>query len=83
MPKDSEKRQPAAIESFAKNTGFNLIGEFTDAAVSGADPIEIRAGFTALLDQIEGNGVRTVLVEDASRFARELITPGVGHPRPY
>jgi DNA invertase Pin-like site-specific DNA recombinase len=76
--KDSEKRQRAAIESFAKNAGFNLVGEFTDAAVSGADPIESRAGFTALLDQIEGNGVRAVIVEDASRFARELITQELG-----
>jgi len=76
--KDSEKRQRGAIESFAKSAGFNLVGEFTDAAVSGADPIESRAGFTALLDQIEGNGVRTVIVEDASRFARELITQELG-----
>lgn len=57
---------------------FDLVGEFTDAAVSGADPIESRAGFTALLDQIEGNGVRTVIVEDASRFARELVTQELG-----
>src|SRR5437016_739137 len=76
--KDSEKRQRAAIESFAKNAAFSLAGEFTDAAVSGADPIESRAGFAALLDQIEGNGVRTVIVEDASRFARELITQELG-----
>jgi DNA invertase Pin-like site-specific DNA recombinase len=41
--------------------------------VSGTDPIETRPGFSALLDRIEGNGVRTVLVEDASRFARQLI----------
>ena len=46
--------------------------------MSGADPIESRAGFTALPDQIEGNGVRTVIVEDASRFARELITQELG-----
>jgi hypothetical protein len=26
-----------------------------------------------LLDRVEGNGVRVVLVEDASRFARDLI----------
>ena len=38
------------------------------SAVSGADPIEGRPGFAALLDKIEGNGVRTVIVEDASRF---------------
>jgi DNA invertase Pin-like site-specific DNA recombinase len=76
--KDSDKRQRAAIESFAKRAGFDLVGEFTDAAVSGADPIESRAGFAALLDRIEGNGVRTVIVEDASRFARELITQELG-----
>jgi len=76
--KDSDKRQRAAIEGFAKRAGFDLIGEFNDAAVSGADPIESRAGFTALLDRIEGNGVRTVIVEDASRFARELMTQELG-----
>jgi hypothetical protein len=28
--------------------------------------------------RIEGNGVRTVVVEDASRFARELVTQELG-----
>ncbi|MET4374799.1 DNA invertase Pin-like site-specific DNA recombinase [Bradyrhizobium sp. LB12.1] len=46
--------------------------------MSGADPIESRAGFTALLDRIENNGLRTVIVEDASRFARELMTQELG-----
>src|SRR3954451_7856623 len=31
-----------------------------------------------MLDRIEGNGVRTVIVEDASRFARELVTQELG-----
>jgi DNA invertase Pin-like site-specific DNA recombinase len=31
-----------------------------------------------LLDRIESNGVRTVLVEDASRFARDLMTQELG-----
>ena len=76
--KDSEKRQRAAIESFARRTGLALVAEFTDAAVSGADPIEERPGFAALLDRIEGNGLHTVVVEDASRFARELMTQELG-----
>ena len=76
--KDSDKRQRAAIEGYAKRAGFALVGEFTDAAVSGADPIETRRGFAELLDRIEGNGVRTVIVEDASRFARELVTQELG-----
>ena len=71
--KDSEKRQRHAIQGFAKRAGFGIVDEFYDAAVSGADPIETRAGFAALLDRIEGNGVRIVIVEDASRFARKLM----------
>jgi DNA invertase Pin-like site-specific DNA recombinase len=42
------------------------------------DPIESRPGFSALLDRIEANGVRTVVVEDASRFARQLIIQEAG-----
>ena len=41
---------------------------------SGADPIESREGFAHLLDRIEGNGVRIVIIEDASRLARQLVT---------
>jgi DNA invertase Pin-like site-specific DNA recombinase len=76
--KDSDKRQSEAIAHFAKNNGYEIIDHFYDAAVSGADPIESRPGFAALLDRIEGNGVRTVLIEDASRFARELMTQELG-----
>ena len=47
-------------------------------AVSGADPIETRPGFAALLNRIESNGVRTVIVEDASRFARDLVAQELG-----
>jgi DNA invertase Pin-like site-specific DNA recombinase len=49
-----------------------------DAAVSGADPIETRPGFKALLDRTEDNGVRVVIVEDASRFPRELMAQELG-----
>jgi DNA invertase Pin-like site-specific DNA recombinase len=54
---------------------FALFHEFRDEAVSGADAIESRPGFGALLDHIEGNGVRTVIVEDASQFARRSLWP--------
>lgn len=76
--KDSEKRQRHAIETFAKRGGLEIVGEFYDAAVSGADPIQDRPGFAALLDRIEGSGVCTVIVEDASRFARELMAQELG-----
>jgi DNA invertase Pin-like site-specific DNA recombinase len=71
---DSQIRQRAAIAAFSKTAGFELVDEFADVAVSGADPIESRAGFAHLLDRIEGNGVRVVVIEDASRLARQLVT---------
>ena len=76
--KDSETRQRKAIATFAKGARFDVVEEFYDPAVSGADPIETRPGFNRLLDRIENNGVRTVLIEDASRFARDLMTQELG-----
>ncbi|TDW31741.1 resolvase-like protein [Rhizobium azibense] len=76
--KDSDRRQSEAISSYAKRAGVEIVDEFYDAAVSGTDPIETRPGFSALLDRIESNGVRTVIVEDASRFARDLVTQELG-----
>jgi DNA invertase Pin-like site-specific DNA recombinase len=76
--KDSDKTQREAIAAFAKRAGFVLVGEYYDAAVSGADPIETRPGFAELLNRIEDNGIRTVIVEDGSRFARELVTQELG-----
>jgi DNA invertase Pin-like site-specific DNA recombinase len=78
LDKGSEHRQRETITAFAKGAGFAIVGEFYDEADSGADAIETRAGFASLLDRIDGNGVRTVLVEDASRFARELIAQELG-----
>ena len=70
----SAKRQRAAINAYAKANDLVIAGEFSDEGVSGADAIEGRAGFAAMLSRIQGNGVRLVLVENASRFARDLMT---------
>ncbi len=76
--KDSEARQRKAIEAFAKRAGFEIVASFYDAAVSGKDPIVSRKGFADLLDKVASNGVHTVLIEDASRFARDLMTQETG-----
>ncbi|MBP0463095.1 recombinase family protein [Roseomonas sp. PWR1] len=75
---DSSARQRAAIEAYAKHARLRIVGECYDAAVSGADPITERPGFAALLDKIEGNGVRLVLIESADRFARDLLVQETG-----
>jgi hypothetical protein len=35
-----KERQRGAIETFAKRAGYEILAEYYDAAVSGADPIE-------------------------------------------
>jgi len=77
--KDSLRRQQEAVQSYAKATGVEVVKEFYDAAVSGADPIDIRSGFVEMLDYMAGNGARVVLVENASRFARDLTVQITGH----
>src|SRR5215204_5777589 len=77
--KDSERRQREAIQGFARRAGYEVVEWFYDAAVSGADHITSRAGFAAMLKRVEGNGVRTIIVETASRFARDLMVQEVGY----
>jgi DNA invertase Pin-like site-specific DNA recombinase len=76
--KDSARRQRAAIDAYALANGVEIVGEFYDAAVSGADPVATRAGFAGMLEKIAGNGVRRIVVETASRFARDLIVAETG-----
>ncbi|UVC19011.1 recombinase family protein [Mesorhizobium onobrychidis] len=77
--KDSERRQGEAVEAFARSTGYEIIESYYDAAVSGADAVTARPGFSAMLERLLSNGVRTILVETASRFARDLIVQETGY----
>jgi DNA invertase Pin-like site-specific DNA recombinase len=77
--KDSDKRQRATIEAFAKRAGFRIIGEHYDAAVSGADPVDKRAGFAEMLQHLAANGAKTIIVESPDRFARDLAVQLAGH----
>jgi DNA invertase Pin-like site-specific DNA recombinase len=81
VDKDSAKRQREAIATFAKRAGYEILAEFNDEAVSGADSLESRPGFAAMLESIEANGCKTIIVETASRFARDLMVQEVGYAR--
>ena len=80
--KDALKRQREAVSGFARRVGYDalnlaasqLIAEYGDDGVKGADPVDTRPGFAAMLEHLASNGVHTVIVETASRFARDLIT---------
>lgn len=77
--KDSERRQREAVLAYAKTRRLTVVADFYDAAVSGADPIDTRPGFVALLDRCKADGISIVLVETASRFARDLAVQLTGH----
>src|SRR5580704_14955829 len=69
--KDSLARQRVAVEAYAKRAGYEIVESHYDAAVSGADALK----------RIASNGVRTIIVETASRFARDLIVAETGFRR--
>jgi DNA invertase Pin-like site-specific DNA recombinase len=79
--KDSVVRQRKAIQAYANRAGYGIVAWFDDPAVTGTDMIENRPGFMAALEKIAGNGVNTIIVETANRFARDLIVQETGWKR--
>jgi len=79
--KDSTARQRKAIQAYANRAGYRIVEWFDDPAITGADAIDSRPGFLAALEKIAGNGVRTIIVETANRFARDLIVQETGWKR--
>ena len=77
--KDSDKRQRAAIEAFAKRARFTIVGEYYDKAVSGADRVDQRPGFAEMLQRLAANGAKAIIVESPDRFARDLAVQLAGH----
>jgi len=66
-------RQADTVKRYAKANGIALVGEYRDEGVSGTKDLDARPGLAALLDRLESNGVRIVLVERADRLARDLV----------
>ena len=79
VDKDSLSRQREAVTSYAASNRLTIVAEYDDMAVSGADHIQARQGFSALLEELGKNGANTILVENASRFARDLAVQLSGH----
>jgi DNA invertase Pin-like site-specific DNA recombinase len=75
--KDGFPRQSETIRKYAKANNLEIIAEYRDEGISGTKELEDRQGLAALLDHIESNGVRIVLVERADRLARDLLVSEV------
>src|SRR5918999_1465560 len=70
---DGPGRQRHAISRYAQSARLIVAQEFSDIGVSGARELADRPGLARLLDLLESNGIRTVIVERADRLARDLM----------
>ena len=70
---DGFPRQRERIERYAETNGYTLAAEFRDEGVCGADDLDDREGLSALLEFVSANGIRLVVIENASRLARDLL----------
>jgi DNA invertase Pin-like site-specific DNA recombinase len=74
---DGFPRQREVIANFARRHRIAIAEEFRDAGVAGTRELASRPGLAALLDRLEHNGVRLVVVERADRLARDLMVSEV------
>lgn len=74
---DGPCRQREAIERFCRSQKLSLVGEYADLGVSGATELTERPELARLLDRLESDGIRTVVIERADRLARELMVQEV------
>ena len=70
---DGFDRQRDKIQKWAKANGATIEREFLEQGISGANELDGRPAMIELLGAIAANGVRTVIVERADRFARDLV----------
>jgi len=77
--KDSLSRQESAVRKYAERANLEIVKEAYDAAVKGSDSVMDREGFSEILEYALANSVTIILVENASRFARDLIVQLTGH----
>lgn len=79
---DGPERQRTHIQQWADRNGFTVVKYFTDAFTgkstgATADAVKVqmkeRQAMTEMLAASEATGIKTVIVEKADRFARDVI----------
>ncbi len=70
---DTVPRQREAVERFARSAGLQVVREFSDLGVSGTKDLAGRPGLAELLEFATTNGIGAVIVENATRWARDLM----------
>ena len=70
---DGFERQLLAIKKYAAAHDIRIVKVFREEGVSGTKDWDDRAAFTEMMSLLLANGTRTVLVENLSRLARDLM----------
>ena len=70
---DGSPRQQERILKYAKANHLEVVQEFRDKGVTGTKEALDRPGLTDLFVALKANGVRVVIVENATRVARDLM----------
>jgi len=66
--------QKSLLEEYAQKNNFDNIRHFTDEGVSGTT--FDRAGFNAMITEVEAGNIGTIIVKDMSRFGRDYLKVG-------
>lgn len=74
---DGFPRQRTSIDQFAHSQGIEVVAEYCDEGVSGSRELDDRRGLQEVIARVRSNGVRMVLVENATRLARDLMVSEV------
>lgn len=77
--KHSHIRQQEATQAYATANNITIMSQYYDAAVKGADPITSRPGFHEMLVYTQANDIKCILIESASRFARDTVVQLTGY----
>ena len=70
---DGFERQLIAIKQYAAANGIKIVKVFREEGVSGTTDWDDREAFAEMMALLLTNGTRTVLVENLSRLARDLL----------
>jgi DNA invertase Pin-like site-specific DNA recombinase len=66
-------RQGEAITAYAEAHGLDVRAVYLDPAISGTSDLADRPGLKALLQAVESDGVRVLVIEALDRLARDLM----------
>lgn len=70
---DGFPRQLAAVRKYTAAHAMRVEEVFEEKALPGKTEWERRPAWTAMLQKITGNGVRTIVIEKLDRLARDLM----------